>query len=100
MTKYNYDELMELALKGIRLEESEWKFLIWEGDKVAVVEDEPRRWYKWVEVIIKYKDKYYALGYDEGLTECQEDDYFNSGIREVKPVKKMVEVTEWRDVKR
>ena len=99
MKEYNYDELMERALGGKKLADDEWKFLIHEGDKVAVVEDDPSRWYKWVEVIVRWKDKYYSIGYDEGLTECQEDEYYNSGIVEVKPVKKMVEVTEWQDIR-
>ncbi len=99
MEKYNYDELMERALSGKKLVDDEWKFLIHKGDKVAVVEDDPRRWYKWVEVIVRWKDKYYSIGYDEELTECQEDEYYNSGIVEVRPVKKMVEITEWRNAR-
>lgn len=99
MEKYNYDELMERALSGKRLADDEWKYLIYKGDEVAVVEDDPRRWYKWVEVIVRWKDKYYSIGYDEGLTECQEDDYSDSGIYEVKPVKRMVEVTEWQNAR-
>lgn len=99
MEKYNYDELMERALSGKKLRDDEWRHLIWVGEEVDRVGDEPRRWCKWIEVIVKWKDKYYSIGYDEGLTECQEDDYSDSGIIEVKTVKKMVEVIEWQDVR-
>lgn len=99
MEEYNYDELMERALSGKKLADDEWKFLIYEGEEIDRVENDSRRWYKWVEVIVRWKGKYYSLGYDEGLTECQEDEYYDSGIIEVKPVKKMVEVTEWQDAR-
>lgn len=99
MEEYNYDELMERALSGKRLAEDKWKYLIYEGEEIDRVEEEDRRWSRWVEVIIRWKDKYYSIGYDEGLTECQEDDYSNSGIIEVKPVKKMVEITEWQNIR-
>lgn len=44
--------------------------------------------------IIKVKDRYFAVGWSEGLTECQES-YYDGPVEEVKPVKKMVEITEW-----
>lgn len=99
MRKYNYDELMERALSGEKLEEREWEFLVWNGKEVDRVEYENRRWTKRVDAIIKWRDKFYAIRYDEALTESQEDDYFNSSIREVKPVNKMVEITEWQDIR-
>lgn len=98
MEEYNYDELMERALSGKKLADDEWKFLIYEGEEIDRVEDENRRWSRWVEVIIKWNGKFYSIGYDEGLTEHQEDGYYDSGIIEVKPVKKMVEITEWQRV--
>ena len=45
-----------------------------------------------------YNGKYYMIGYDRALTEIQENDYENSYPVEVKPVKKIVEVTEWEEV--
>ena len=98
MTEYNYDKLIKRALEGKKLTRDEWIFLINEDKEVGRVEDEPRRWCKWVEVIIEYQDKYYSIGYDEGLTECQENDYCDSGIIEVKPVKKIIEVIEWKSI--
>lgn len=54
MTEYNYDKLIKRALEGKKLTRDEWIFLINEGKEVDRVEDEPRRWCKWVEVIVEY----------------------------------------------
>lgn len=34
------------------------------------------RWVEHVTVIFEYKGKYYGLDFDEGLTECQENEYW------------------------
>ena len=39
-------------------------------------------------------------GYDKGLTEYQEDDFYNTTVIEVKPVEKTVVVKEWEEVKK
>lgn len=38
------------------------------------------------------------VGYDEGLTEYQDNEYYTD-IVEVRPVEKMVMITEWEEIK-
>ena len=62
------------------------------------IEGDMGRWQQWVDIVFMYNGKYYMIGYDRALTEIQENDYENSYPVEVKPVKKIVEVTEWEEV--
>lgn len=61
------------------------------------IRQEDRRWYAWVDVILRVKDRYFRIGYDMGLTECQENDYEDKSIVEVYPVKRQITttVTDW-----
>lgn len=58
---------------------------------------EPRRWSRWVECICKIQDRYFITGYDQGLTEYQEDEYYDNEIIEVQPIEtiKQIAVTYW-----
>ena len=62
------------------------------------IEGDMGRWHQWVNLVFMYNGKYYMIGYDRALTEIQENCYENSYPVEVKPVKKIVEVTEWEEV--
>ena len=62
------------------------------------IEGDMGRWHQWVSLVFMYNGKYYMIGYDRALTEIQENCYENSYPVEVKPVKKIVEVTEWEEV--
>lgn len=66
-----------------------------EGKRVDIVYDEPRRWTRWCEVIIEYNGRYFSVGYDEGLTECQENEYNYSDIIEVIPKEEVITVRKW-----
>lgn len=93
-------EEMEKWLKGEELTYSERHDLVNYAfmNEIEEIEDVPRRWNQWVEIVFKYNGEHYMIGYDRGLTECQEDFYEDSVPVKVKPVKKMVEVVEWEVV--
>ena len=67
-------------------------------EEVDRIEDEPRRWSRWVQVILKIKVRFFSVGYDEGLTEMQENEYDDSEIHEVKPEKVVKVITEWEEI--
>lgn len=77
------------------LTKQEIRELIWNYDYKRI-EGENRRWNRWVDVIVKLKDRYFKVGYDEGLTEMQENEYYTD-IVEVVPVAKVVTVVEWEE---
>lgn len=56
-----------------------------------------RRWSRSVESICKIGDRYFSITWEQGLTECQEDEYYSQPV-EVKKVtyEKTITVTEWR----
>lgn len=68
--------------------------LVWEYEWERE-EYENRRWSRWVEVIVKLKDRYFRVGYDEGLTEMQPNEYYDTSIEEVIPIEKTIVVIDW-----
>lgn len=56
---------------------------------------EDGRWTAWIDVIFKVKDRYFRIGYDMGLTEYQENDYYDKSVIEVVPEEKTIVVREW-----
>lgn len=78
------------------LTEKEIRELIWNYDYERI-EGENRRWNRWVDVIIKLKDRYFTVGFDEGLTEMQPNEYYTD-IVEVKPVATVKTVINWEEI--
>lgn len=78
------------------LTEKEVRELIWHYDYERI-ECENRRWNRWVDVIIKLKDRYFKVGFDEGLTEMQPNEYYTD-IVEVKPVATVKTVINWEEI--
>lgn len=93
-------EVMEKFLKGEELSIRDIREII--SYAYDYLEDEIEgdigRWNQWVDLVFMYDEKYYMIGYDRALTEIQENCYEDSYPVEVKPVKKIVEVTEWEVV--
>lgn len=59
-------------------------------------EGDARRWSQWVRIFIKAPSgKFYEWGYDQGLTEYQENEYEDNRVREVIPKDKTVVVRTW-----
>jgi hypothetical protein len=67
--------LYEQLVKGEKLTESELiDFLEFEVD---IIEGGDRRWYRSITTISKIGDKFFAMEWDKGLTENQEDEFYN-----------------------
>lgn len=74
-------------------------FLLEEGKIIEETFEKGGRWSNFRTYIIEYKGKYYSTYEEVPATECQEGADFDEGTPiEVKPVKKMIEVTEWEEV--
>lgn len=65
---------------------------------IDTIEGEHSRWTEHMTTIFRYENKLYALEWERGLTEYQENEFYNQPY-EVKEVKKMVEVTDYIPVK-
>lgn len=78
------------------LTKEEVRELIWDYDYERI-EGENRRWARWVDVIVKLKDRYFRVGFDEGLTEMQPNVYYTD-IVEVKPVATVKTIINWEKI--
>ena len=101
-TDWTAEDFLGAYDAGYKFKEAEIERLTWSdtGFSKAVAEEkgDSGRWNQYMTTILKVKDRYFAVGWQRGLTECQEN-YYDGPIYEVRPVKKMVEITEWYPVK-
>ena len=78
-------EFLDIVNKQDHLSEEDAKEIILFGfedkdnyDFIETIEGEENRWDREMEDIIKIKDKYYAIPWWRGLTEMQENSYWNN----------------------
>ncbi len=92
LTRYDNEEnFTEDELKDIYwgdFEGDEW------SEEVDEEIDEKRRWSQFVYKYVKIGGRYFCLTADIGLTEYQDNEY-NYQPFEVRPVEKIITVTEW-----
>ena len=88
-------ELLEKIENGEELTEGELSDLVWDYEFERKDIDKGR-WVTYVKTIVKLCDRYFAIEWEEGLTELQENGFFEQPY-EVKKVEceKVVKVTEW-----
>lgn len=100
-TDWTADDFLTAYDDGYTFNEEEIEQLAWGevgfGEEITREEGDSGRWNQYMTTIIKVKDRYFGVGWSEGLTECQES-YYDGPVYEVKPIKKMIEVTEWISV--
>lgn len=73
----HFDELMvEKIDKKEKLTEKELKTLVFECNEVSRNEGENRRWTRTVKSIIELCGRYFAVVWEEGLTEYQENEFY------------------------
>jgi hypothetical protein len=93
--------ITEKIISGKCLTEEEVKDIVTQAtciDDLALVEENERdtaRWTQDIQTILSYKGHFYALTWQRGLTEMQENYYEPQVAQKVKKVDKIVKVTEW-----
>lgn len=90
----NKEELSEHEVYSIIIEEF--------SPDIKVVEENSygnRRWTETRGIVIQIENRYFTLWWESGLTEYQENYYPVQIAEEVRPQKKMIEITEWISVK-
>lgn len=82
-------------LNGEKLTEEEIRELVWDYE-VDREEGDNRRWSRTITSIVKLCDKYFSIDWEQGLTEYQENEYYNQPYEVVKHTyEKTITVTEW-----
>ena len=83
-----------------KFSEKEIRSLVWEMDTVEEIEGEDRRWSRGMQTIFKADDRYFSICWEKGLTEMQEDEYYDQP-EEVSLIEetKTITVKNWVPVK-
>lgn len=95
--KENFEEIVLIKIdNGEKLTEDEIKTLVWEFKEINREYGEKGRWTRVVTSIIEIKDRTFAIDWEEGLTEYQENEYYYQPY-EVKlhSYEKTIVVNEW-----
>lgn len=88
----DYDETITKLKAGENLTERELKTLVYEGNEVDEIEGDSGRWTQSVQTIIEVDGVLYAVDWQRGLTECQENEFYDQPYK-VKRVEKEVTTT-------
>lgn len=87
------EELLDKAINDEKLTEQEWKRVVnyAEDNEIDEVEGNVGRWTRLRIIVFPYKEKLYGASYDVGLTECQDNDYADCSIGEVRKVVRIID---------
>lgn len=83
-------EIEEKIYNGEILTKAELCEAIFDCEEVDTQYGENRRWSRSVSTIIKIKDKLFCINWEQGLTECQENEFYDQPY-EVEEKTKIVE---------
>ena len=86
---------------GEELTETELSEFCGNFNVVDISYGENRRWSRSIISIIEICGRYFALDWEEGLTEYQENEFYNQPVEvEKKEYTKTITVTEWNEIKK
>lgn len=102
--KYYWDHFDEIMVKkiddGESLTEKELKCAVFETNEIDREYGENRRWSRGVSSIVEMCGRYFCIVWDEGLTECQENEFYDQPYEVEKcTYEKTITVTEWKKKK-
>lgn len=83
-------EFLERFDKGETFSERELESLRWEFPEVETTYGENRRWSRSAQTIFEVNGRLFALDWDEGLTENQENEFYNQPYEVEKRTKTIV----------
>lgn len=93
-------DYLEKILNGEELTEEELEDLVFDYE-IDCQDEDCDRWVTYVKTIVNLCDRYFAIDWERGLTEMQENGFFEQPY-EVKKVEyeKVIQVTEWVKTKK
>lgn len=88
-------EFLNRVNRGKEFDKNELKKLAtennWEIDRIS---NGNGRWEEYMTTIFKVSNRFFAINWEQGLTECQEN-FYNEQPYEVEPHDKVITITEW-----
>lgn len=95
------EEILEKIDNGEALSERELKELVFDGYEIERHEGENRRWTRTVESIVELCGRTFSISWEEGLTECQENGFYEQPVEvECHEYEKTITVKEWTPVEK
>jgi len=73
-------EMLRKIDSGKKLSKADLNTLVWEFNKVDRTVGENRRWSRTVDSIIEISGRFFKLTWEEGLTECQENEFYEKTV--------------------
>lgn len=86
-------ELLSKIEKG-ELTECEIRQLVWDCHQVDEIEGDEHRWQREISTIIEIGNRFFRIDWMRGLTEYQENEYWEQPY-EVEPKEKTIVIKEW-----
>lgn len=91
----NIDDILKAIDNGVELDERVLEDLAY-YQTIYDEYGENRRWSRFVRTIVDLNGRYFAIEWDQGLTEMQSDEFYNQPYEvELKEYDKVVHVKEW-----
>lgn len=90
----DYDEVVNKLKSGKKLNENEIATLVYEGFEVDEIKGDSYRWTQSIQTIINIDGELWEIDWQKGLTEYQENEFYNQPYRVVKREKQVI-VTEY-----
>lgn len=91
----NIDDILKAIDNGVELDERVLEDLAY-YQSIYDEYGENRHWSRFVRTIIDLNGRYFAIEWDQGLTEMQSDEFYNQPYEvELKEYDKVVHVKEW-----
>ena len=97
MTEFNENVVFNKIMNHEALTEDEVKTLIWDYE-VDYEEGDSGRWTRGMTTIVELNGHYFSINWQAGLTEYQENEYFDFYPTEVELVEQVVKVTNWMPI--
>ena len=89
-----YEEIVAKLKSGAKLTYSEIQYMVYDGNVVEEIEGHHHRWTRDMQTILNIDDELWAINWECGLTENQEDEFYNQPYR-VEMREKQVVVREY-----
>lgn len=94
MENITNEKILNKIDKKYKLTEKEIQVFMNDNFQVDEIEGVEHRWYREITTIIERNNRYFAIEWNRGLTECQEHEFPNQPY-EVEPKDKVIVINEW-----
>lgn len=87
---------------GESFEENETREFLWEcGQQVDEIDGYPHRWDQEIKTVIQIEDRFFAVDWRRGLTECQENSFYDPPYEvTLTETQKTITVREWNPIEK